>query len=203
MALTATSATTALGITPGPPSRFVTLTSATGALVNMFLKLDSEFMRITDTSLTPTLGVNRGDLGSSAVAHNAGAYALFGNAADFLTPGNIFALANDQGSNILTYFINPVGTQTLPTSDSLVLITKATALAATFALPTIDQSNSVQFVSTTTAAHVLTCTAGWGDGATGAPHTTATFAAFKGAGFTAVASNGIWNIQANIAVVFT
>jgi len=63
--------------------------------------------------------------------------------------------------------------------------------------PTIAQNGlKLIFTSQTAAAHVITSTAGINNGLTGSPWTTATFAAFIGAGFSLVANNGTWNVLA-------
>ncbi|HEX7936762.1 MAG TPA: hypothetical protein VF573_27325 [Paraburkholderia sp.] len=88
--------------------------------------------------------------------------------------------------------------------DTIYSITKATAAAITLVAPSKAQDGiELTFTSQTAAAHVITATSLLGDGASGSPHTTATFAAFIGASLTLKAQNGIWNVVANVGVTIT
>lgn len=61
----------------------IKLTSATGILNKMLILCEGEFMRVTDISNSPTLGVVPGYLGTVAAAHLNGAPAYFGLTSDF------------------------------------------------------------------------------------------------------------------------
>ncbi len=78
----------------------------------------------------------------------------------------------------------------MPTSNTVVYLTKATAGAYTLAGPAKDQQNTVIFVSTTAAAHVITYTAGFFGNTTSSD--TATFPATINGVFTMKAQNGTW-----------
>jgi hypothetical protein len=76
----------------------------------------------------------------------------------------------------------------------VAVITKGSIATMTLAAPTAAQAGTVLIITSTTAfAHVVTATSLIGDGVTGSPHTTATFAAFIGATITLIAENLIWN----------
>jgi hypothetical protein len=83
-------------------------------------------------------------------------------------------------------------------------ITKATAAAITLVAPSTAQDGLVLvFTSLTAAAHVITATTLLGDAVSGSPHTTATFAAFKGATITLKVENGIYNVVSSTGVTIT
>lgn len=82
--------------------------------------------------------------------------------------------------------------------NSTVLLTGTGVQAMTLAAPTAAQAGTRIFVTSTSAhAHTITATSLLNDGATGVPHTTATFAAFAGAGIILEAYNGLWQVVSN------
>lgn len=81
MALTSTT----LSLAKALGDKTVKLTSASGAAVKQLLYVEGEYMRITDVSLTPTLGVVPGYQGTTAINHENGAPVWFGPAGDFTT----------------------------------------------------------------------------------------------------------------------
>lgn len=83
-------------------------------------------------------------------------------------------------------------------------ISKAGACLLTLAAPTAGQAGTfITITSRTAQAHVLTATSLLGDGVSGSPHTTATFAAFIGATIVLVACNLIWNVVSVKGVTVT
>lgn len=83
-------------------------------------------------------------------------------------------------------------------------ITKATAAAITLVAPDKSQDGlEITFTSQTAAAHVITATSLLGDAVSGSPHTTATFAAYIGAGIVLQAQNGVWNVITKTGVTIT
>jgi hypothetical protein len=187
MALTATTLASPKAIN----DKVIKLTSATGIAVKMLVKVDQEVMRVTDVSLSPTIGVVSGYGGTPATPHGILAPAVFGVTGDFTSTFGI----NPQTEVVSQSFgadgaiTGPAGTG-VPIADTIVYLTKATAGAYTMALPAADQSNLVTFISTTAAAHVVTLTGN--PGATD----TATFTAAIGASFTVKAQPGAWGIYA-------
>ena len=187
MAVTATT----LAAAKATNDRVVKLTSATGIQNKMLLRVDGEWMRVTDVSLTPTIGVVPGYNGSPATPHGILAPVVYGVPGDFV---NWFS-TNPQ-EEIVTQSIGADGAVTgpqgtgVPTADTIVYINKATAIAATIALPANDQTNTITFISTTAAAHVVTMTGNPGGS------DVATFTAVIGATFTIKAQPGAWGILA-------
>lgn len=77
----------------------------------------------------------------------------------------------------------------------VVLLTKGSAAAITLAAPTAAQAGTVITITSGSAfAHVVTATGLLEDGVTGGAKNTATFAAFKGASITVLASALKWNV---------
>ncbi len=166
------------------------LTSATGILPKMYALVDAEWMRVTSNLLTPTIGVVPGYNGSTAGPHGVLAPVIYGPTQDFVSsgivPGNIVTSLSFGADGAIT---GPSGSG-VPTSNTVIYLTKATAGAYTLAGPAKDQQNTVIFVSTTAAAHVITYTAGFFGNTTSSD--TATFPATINGVFTMKAQNGTW-----------
>ena len=176
----------------------VTLTAYTAPSVGAIpapklLRVDGEEMLIADDTLSPTLSVVRGYNGTLAVAHDVLATAVYGLSSDFTQTNDT------RGANVTSIGQN-TATITLPQLPSnielFVLLNKATALGTTnLPAPNLDQDGQYLTISTSTAAgHVLTATSLIADGVSGSPHSTLTWAAFKGASITLQADRGLWNV---------
>lgn len=176
MALTAT--TLAGAKATGDP--FIRLTSGTGIAKKMLALVDSEWMRVTDASLSPTVSVIPGWNGSTAGPHGVLAPVLYGVASDFV--------AGPGGPDSTSYGAD--GAITVPLVDTVIYLTKATAGAYTIVAPNLGQQNTITFVSTTAAAHTVTFTPGFYGNTTTSD--VATFPATANATFTVKANNGIW-----------
>jgi hypothetical protein len=75
----------------------------------------------------------------------------------------------------------------------VAVITKAGVGAMTLALPTLAQNGlTITITSSTSNAHVTTCTNGFWAGETGGPFNKVTLAAFPGSAATLVAHNLLW-----------
>lgn len=178
-------------------------TSATGATVGGFAKVDQEFMVITAIDGTKITVRGRGDNGTTAVAHDVLAQLTFGLNTDLsvLPLYSTVPVPNDEAQ----YQVIGQNTASLavPARNTIFIINKATALGTTtFANPSKSQDGLViTFVSNTDAAHVVTLVNSQ-DGTTG-NHTTYTFAAFGGASFSIVAVNGRWLVLSLNAVAPT
>src|SRR5262245_16166089 len=188
MALTSTTLASAKAIN----DRTIKLTSATGIANKMLVKVDQEFMRVTDVTLSPTVQVVPGYQGTPATSHGVLAPVVFGYPVDFVS----YFSTNPQFEVVSQSFgvdgaiTGPQGVN-VPVVDTVVYLTKATAGAYTIALPTTnDQSNTITFISTTAAAHVVTMTGNPGGS------DVATFTAVIGASFTIKAQPGAWGIIA-------
>lgn len=186
MALTATTLNGAVGAN----DLTVRLTSGTGIAVGNFIKIDSEYLRVNDISQSPVIGVQRGQLGTLAVAHSTLAAAVFGPSADF----------SDQQQTlprVYTYGVDGA----IAIAPGLAQLVKATAGAYTIAAPARDQDGlTIVITSLTDAAHVITAPSAIINDGTAEANTTLTFAAVAGASVTLIAERGGWNTSAIVAV---
>lgn len=180
-------ATTSLNGAVTQSARQIRLTAytspATSALDKVFVKVNGEFMLVTDATLSPTLTVARGQWATSAFQHNTLAPVVYGRSQDF---------TDTVGSPMAAPFYNygADATITNPVVDAVVYIDKATAAALTLTDPAKDQRNTVTFISNTAAAHTITYATGFYGNTTTSD--VATFPATAGATFTIVALNGQW-----------
>jgi hypothetical protein len=168
----------------------IKLTSATGIANKMLVKVDQEWMRVTDVTLSPTIGVVPGYNGSAASPHGILAPVVFGTPNDFIGPSinpQIEVVSQSFGTDGAITGLQGTG---VPVVDTVVYLTKATAGAYTIALPAADQSNTITFISTTAAAHVVTMTGN------PAANDVATFVAAIGSSYTIKAQPGAWGIIA-------
>ena len=187
MALTSTTLASAKALN----DKVIKLTSATGIATKMLVKVDQEVMRVTDVSLSPTIGVVPGYNGSAATPHSILAPVVFGTASDFVAVFSINPQIEVVSQSIGAdgAVTGPAGTG-VPVVDTIVYLNKATAGAFTIALPAADQSNTITFISTTAAAHVLTMTGNPG------ANDVATWTATIGNSLTIKAQPGAWGIIA-------
>lgn len=197
MALTATTTTAAVAAA----DLTIPLTSTTGFLPGQPVRLNSEYCYIVSVPNTTSIIVrSRGAEGTTPAAHSVLTNVVSGLPSDFpaIPPGllasGLQATAYDD--------VQTIGANTaviaVPTRNTTFIINKATALGSTtLAAPTTAQNGlKVTFISTTAAAHVITGATLFNNGITGVPWSTITFAAFAGAGFTATAVNGLWDVNA-------
>lgn len=170
------------------------------------LQIDDEYMLI---QLVPASGyvkvMQRGYNGSKAEAHD-----ILAPVATSSDPQDFAAVASGAVVNRAPWTdavlsVGENGIIPVPVKNTTYELTKATALSTTtFGAPAKDQDGlRVRFTSQTAAAHVITATGLWGDGVSGSPHTTATWAAFIGASLTVQADNGIWNVISSVGVTIT
>lgn len=95
---------------------------------------------------------------------------------------------------------NATASGAIAIQNGTVYITKAGVAAMTLAAPTAAQDGTRIFVTSTTAyAHTITATSLLNNGASGAPYTTVTFAAYPGAGIQLEAVGLLWNVVSNVA----
>lgn len=90
-----------------------------------------------------------------------------------------------------------------PNGAANYIVKTGSADAMTLAAPRVglDDNLSIAIYSDTLFAHTVTATALFANGT--ALKTTATFAAFRGAGLILRAFNGVWQVVASTAVTFT
>jgi len=176
MALTSTTLDGAISAN----ATYIRLTSGTGAAVGSFIKVDSEYMRILDITNSPTLWVQRGQLGSAAVAHSTLAAAVIGVASDFPTV---------PAPRVYTYGADSA----IAVAPGYHQLCKGSAGAYTLANPSTAQDGDILVIpSLTSYAHVITGVSIW-DG-TATVNTTLTYAAVQGASCTLGASRGVWEV---------
>jgi hypothetical protein len=176
---------------------------AVGALLSGMgqpMQIDGEVCYLVSTVAAGVVKVrSRGAEGTEARAHDLLApVSTSPTGADFpVVPTGTVSQRPPQVDDMVTIGQN-TAIITLPGKNTVFVITKATALASTtLPVPTVAQNGlRLTFTSQTAAAHVITSTTGFNNGLTGSPWTTATFAAFIGAGFSVVANNGTWNVTA-------
>jgi len=193
----------------------ISVTSATGfpalnvSAASQLVIVDGESMYTVNGVCQAATGVikvrSRGADGTKAIAHDILAPVVTSaSASDFpaLGMGNMtaFPLSTDQLVNV-----GQNGTIAVPVQNTTIMLTKATALASTTLAAPSQASDGVRLTITsqTAAAHVITATSLFGDGVSGSPHSTATFAAYIGASLTLVAANGVWNVVSSVGVTIT
>lgn len=198
MALTATSLASAA--TAGTLNYNVT--SATGATVDGFIRVDGEFAYITVINGTQISVRGRGTFGTTAVAHGVLAPVVYGLNSDLSALGMLEQLPVPVSESDLVG-VGANGVITVPNRNTTHLIMKGSALASsTFADPSASQDGlEVTFVGGTDFAHVVT-TVSVNDGTSGL-HTTLTSAAFAGSTLTLVAFKTKWMVKSNNLWVIT
>ena len=203
MALQATSLTAA--ITASQLTFGVTSTAAFPPVgtpfVNQTVLIDAEFMQCIGVPALNTITVrSRGMEGTAAVPHDilANVYTTTNNADWGPVAAATTVQIDPTDDNVVS--VGQDGAIPVPTSNSVVNINKATALAGTLAAPSlVDNGVSLVITSQTSAAHVVTATGLLKDGVTAAGNTI-TFTAVAGASVTLVAENGFWNVTAKSSV---
>lgn len=175
------------------------------------VRIDSEYMLAVGQPVSGTIRIaQRGYNGTAARSHDVLAKVLVSSApSDFngVSAGNLIDLPPNLpvqqtiGEDITFTTADVAG---WGNRNRNFAVDKATAAAIVLVAPSKAQDLLViTFTSLTAAAHVITATSLLGDGASGSPHTTATFAAYIGATLTLQAQNGIWNVISNVGVTIT
>jgi len=176
MALTATTLNGAIGAN----DTSLRLTSGTSVVVGSFIKIDSEFVRVLDITNTPTFWVQRGQMGTAAVAHGTLSAAVHGAASDF---------PNTPAPRVYTYGADGA----ISTAPGFIQLAVGAAGAFTLANPSLAQDGDTLVITSISAyAHVITGVTIW-DG-TATVNTTLTFANVIGASCTLAAERGKWNV---------
>ena len=203
MALTATTLATACTAS----DLTLSLTSTTGFLAGQLVKMDDEYMVVVSVPVSGTIVVrNRGYNGTIAEAHQLLAPVVTSaTVADFpgVPPGEVVEYPPD-----FQQFLTIGKTQTLAqwadASPVTYAINAASACAITLPTPsTALDGKWITFTSNTAYAHTVLGSSLIADAVSGSPHSTATFAAYKGAGLTLIVSNGLYNINATTGITVT
>jgi hypothetical protein len=176
--------------------------SATGFTVGNWVRIDSEYIgAVLAVNGTQISVRGRGDQGTAAVPHNALALVATGLSSDYpgVPPGISVPDAPDD-EVVVEYGVS--GAIAVPSMNTIVTLNKAGVAVMTLAAPSKAQDGLRLTVTSLTAnAHTVTATGLFKTGA--ATVNLATFAAFAGVGFSAVALNGLWVITSNNVVTFT
>lgn len=197
MAITNTTLSAALSAT----GTRIYVASASGATVGQSVKIEDEYAIVAEINGTVIDLKHRGDRGTLANAHTTGAtVSFFASESDLAQPGPRQRDAF-QPSGWAVESIAADGAITIPTQDTILYVTKATAAALTLAAPGKDSSGVwLHIISRTAAAHTVTYTAGFQQDTTTSD--VATFAAKKGANLLLRAVHGEW-IVVNIDAAAT
>ena len=200
MALTRTSLSAAC--TSSQKRLAVTSTSAgfpgVGILgTRQLIQIDGEYMILDQLVASGVIDVAmRGYNGSVAAAHNALAgLTTSANSTDFeAVPSGFTNNRPPPVDDIVTYSVS--GAIAIPTKNTTVEISKAGIALMTIAAPPADADGlRLVITSTTGSAHTVTGVALLADGASGSPHSTATYVAI-GSSMTIEACNSLWNVTA-------
>lgn len=210
MAITATTLSAAATIS----GTTIAVTSATGITAPnyqidkgvIFLLIENEYLLVTGVSGT-IISVLRAQNGSYAAAHANGATVQIGLLSDF--PAQQKLLQNEIVNQLTVNSsiepdINLTGSADAisATASGYYLVKTAGVDAMTLVAPTAAAEGIIiSIYSDTTNAHTLTATALLANGT--ALKTTATFAAFRGAGLKLRATNLVWHVLTSSAITFT
>ena len=172
--------------------------------VNQCVLIDGEYMWCVGVQTGAIVVRCRGSEGTAAAAHDALAQVITSAVpGDFPMngPQQVTPIAVDADAVVT---VGADGAIPVPLIDTVVNINKGSAAALTLAAPSLA-SNGVRLTLTsqTAFAHVVTATALLADAVSGSPHTTATFAAFKGASINLIAENGLWHVAGSTGVTVT
>jgi hypothetical protein len=185
----ATTVTTANGAISASATKITltAFTAPTGRGKNL-LRVDDEICLITDTSLSPTLGVVRGYMGTQAVSHESSAAIEYGNPNDFPVTSKGPWLQNPSMSNpyilynaaeiTLTGTTGSTAANVSVPSPAFLNLTGATGAGINFGVPSVGESYTLN--NKTTGTVKLYCLGGSINGVTGATATDFTITGNKG-----------------------
>ena len=212
MSITATTLSAAVTTT----DQTITVASATGITAPNFqtgsgitwLRIDQELMLVLGVSGT-LITVLRGQNGTPVQAHVINTGVQIGAPADiasFNTLLNNAVLVNQSvgGLNLPAVFLAG-SADAIPAGVAATYIVKTAGVdAMTLAAPTAAQEGNVIAVySDTTNAHTITATSLFASGASAGLKTTATFAAFKGAGVLLRCTNLLYTVMSQTGITFS
>ncbi len=168
----------------------VTLTSGTGAAVNKLLRVDSEFMLITNVDDSPTVHVARGLQGTKAAAHTVLAFAYIGLPSDFPYPVVAYPNVTTLGASVTI----SIAAGNMPRVNTEYELNKAGVLAVTLGDPDAAMEGLLLgFMNRAAQANTVTNTTGFnGSGTAG---DVATSGGAIGDYLLIQAINSVWNVQ--------
>lgn len=214
MAITATTLSSAVASGPAGVDTFINVASATGITAPNFttgvgltyLLIDQELMFVTSVSGT-VIGVQRGVAGTPSQPHVINTNVEIGLPTDFPYFADYFknplAAVMQYGARTYPAVFLAGSADAIPaTVPGFYVVKTAGVDAMTLAAPAAAQEGMIIDVWSDTAnAHTITATSLFANGT--ALKTTATFAAFRGAGVTLRACNLVWHTLAQTAITFT
>ena len=159
-------ATTTLSSACAATDNSIVVASATSMAAGRIVLVDQEFMKVNAGYVSgTTVGVLRGQNGSSVVAHVTTTNVTHGASGDFSNPpAGIAASVNLPASRAFKlYSQTATGTITLPiTGENILLVLNGTSvIAVTVPVPTKDMDGTMMFISGNgVAAHTVTFTGG-------------------------------------------
>lgn len=169
----------------------ITVASSSGATVGGFCKINGEYSTVYQIPVAGTVRIRtRGERGGKAVAHAATSPVVFGLYSD---------LANAFPSDLPHLFdeitMSADGAISIPSKNTRINITKATAAALTLTAPgtSVPDGIILEIRGYTAAAHTVTLTAGFFGNTTSSD--VATFAAGGGGVLVLESLNGIWMVK--------
>lgn len=169
----------------------ITVASTSGATVGGFCKINGEYSTVY---AIPQSGVakirTRGERGGKAVPHAAGSVVVFGLYSDIAN-----AFPSDLPHTFDEIAMSADGAITIPTKNTRINITKATAAALTLTAPgtSVPDGIMLEIRGYTAAAHTVTLTAGFFGNTTSSD--VATFAAGGGGVLVLESLNGVWLVK--------
>lgn len=193
MALTTTTLASAVATTDNN----LVVTSATGFAAGSLVRIDDEWMQITQNYVSgTTIGVLRGQAGSAVTAHVASANVTVGLASDFdVAPQNgaygSTLVPPSRARRMVSYSAS--GAIGLPSSgeDVVAVINGTSTLAMTVAAPAKDADGSILYI-VGNGKSATTVTFSGGIGAGGSGYDVATLQNAGQVGMAVMAVNGAW-----------
>lgn len=187
--------------------RTIKLTSGTGAVVGMLVKMEQEWSTITAIAadgVTMTLGP-RGILGSYAQPHKILSPVEVGLTSEFNVPTPAGQVIPIPYSTPAVIYYGAAGQIAIPDHDANIFLTAASAAAMFLAVPGTDIDGRTLTIQAAAAqAYTVTAGASGAVNATGFKNTTgtATFGGAIGDNMVIVACKGLWNPVSTINVTF-
>jgi hypothetical protein len=171
------------------------LTSGTGVTNGMYAQIDSEFVLITDISLSPTFQVVRGKLGTGAAAHGTLTPVVFGVAADFVQSLTAGSTVGQPVWPVVSY--GAAGAIAVPSVNTIVRLKSGTTSAMTLNDPAKDNEAIVIIQASDAEAYTVdngstNNTSGSGFNGGGTTTDVGTFGGAIGDGMVIRANNGTW-----------
>lgn len=165
--------------------------SSSGAAAGSFCKINGEYSKVVSVPASGVVRLRmRGERGGQARAHAAGSPVVFGLDSDLAN-----AFPSDLPSTFDEIAIGADGAISIPTKNTRINVTKATACAMTLAQPGTGVPDGIvlEIRGYTAAAHTVTLAAGFFGNTTSSD--VATFAAGGGGVLVLESLNGIWLVR--------